>query len=58
MTMELIIMFLVLVGMYLLGYIVGFMKCEEITDRIINQIIEECEEKKIHHITKEGNKWE
>ena len=58
MTMELIIMFLVLVGMYFLGYIVGFMKCEDITQRVINQIIEECEEKKVHHITKSGNKWE
>ena len=48
-------MFLVLVGMYLLGYMVGFMKCEDITDRVINQIIEECEEKKIHYISKEGD---
>ena len=55
MIMELIIMFLVLVGMYLLGYMVGFMKCEDITDRVINQIIEECEEKKIHYISKEGD---
>lgn len=45
-------MILVLVGMYLLGYVTGFIKCEEITDRIINQIIEECEEKKIHDIIK------
>ena len=48
-------MILVLVGMYLLGYITGFMKCENITNRVINQIIEECEEKKVHYITKEGD---
>ena len=48
-------MLLVLFSMYLLGYIVGFMKCEDITNMVINQIIEECEEKKVHDITKEGD---
>lgn len=48
-------MVMVLVGMYLLGYIVGFMKCEDITNMIIDQIIRECEEKKVHDIIKEGD---
>ena len=48
-------MILVLFGMYLLGYIVGFIKCEDITNMVINQIIEECEEKKVHYISKEGD---
>ena len=48
--MEIIIMFAVLVAVYLLGYITGYRQCEDITQKVINQIIEDCEEKKVHKL--------
>ena len=43
-----------------IGYNQGFNECEEITQKAIYKIIEECEEKKVHDFQKEtiqrGNK--
>lgn len=46
--MEVIIMLVILVVVYLLGYIAGYRQCEDITQKVINQIMEECEEKKVY----------
>lgn len=35
-----------LFAVYLLGYIAGYRQCEDATQKVINQIMEECEEKK------------
>ena len=48
--MELIILFITIITAYRLGHIHGFSECEYITQKVINQIMEECEEKKIHKI--------
>ena len=53
--MEIIIMFMVLVVVYLLGYIAGYRHCEDITQKVINQIMEECEEKKVHKLQEPNN---
>ena len=53
--MEIIIMFALLVVVYLLGYIAGYRHCEDITQKVINQIIEECEEKKVHKLQEPNN---
>ena len=41
-----------------IGYNQGFNECEEITQKLIYQIIEECEEKKVHKFQKAKNKEE
>lgn len=48
--MEMIIMLAFLVVVYLLGYITGYRQCEDVTQKVINQIMEECEEKKVHKL--------
>ena len=40
-----------------IGYNQGFNECEEITQKAIYQIMEECEEKKVHKI-KEPNTFD
>ena len=44
--MQIIVFLLIIVEMYLVGYLTGFRECEDITNRVINQIIEEQMEKK------------
>lgn len=48
--MELIILLIAIITSYKLGRIHGFSECEYITQKVIYQIIEECEEKKVHKI--------
>ena len=55
--MKMIIMLVLLFVVYLLGYITGYRQCEDMTQKVINQIMEECEEKKIHKI-KEPNTFD
>ena len=53
--MELIILFISIVAAYKLGRIHGFSECEYITQKVIYQIIEECEEKKVHKFQEPNN---
>ena len=53
--MELIILFVSIIAAYKLGCIHGFSECEYITQKIIYQIIEECEEKKVHKFQEANN---
>ena len=55
--MEIIIILAIVIAMYLLGYITGYRQCEDVTLKVINQVMEECEEKKVHKI-KEPNTLE
>ena len=48
--MELIIVLIVIFIVYLFGYLAGYRQCEDATQKVINQIMEECEEKKVHKI--------
>ena len=52
--MEIIIVLIILFLAYLFGYFAGYRQCEDMTQKVINQIMEECEEKKVHKI-KEPN---
>ena len=55
--MEIIIILAIVIAIYLLGYITGYRQCEDMTQKVINQIMEECEEKKVHKI-KEPNTFD
>lgn len=48
--LKLIIILVIIFSAYLFGYFAGYRQCEDMTQKVINQIIEECEEKKIHKI--------
>lgn len=48
--MEIIIVLIILFLVYLFGYFAGYRQCEDMTQKVINQIMEECEEKKVHKI--------
>ena len=48
--MEIIIVLIILFLAYLFGYFAGYRQCEDMTQKVINQIMEKCEEKKIHKI--------
>lgn len=50
--MELIVFLLIIIGMYLVGYISGFRECEDITNRVINQIIKEQMEKDDYKVSR------
>ena len=54
---KIIIILIFLFIVYLLGYFAGYRQCEDMTQKVINQIMEECEEKKVHKI-KEPNKFD
>ena len=54
--MELIIMFIVIVGMYFLGYMQGFDKCDSITQDALMQFMEEYIEEMEVEVGKEGEK--
>ena len=53
--MKIIIMFALLVAVYLLGYVTGYRQCEDIMQNVINQIMKDCEEKKIHKFQEPNN---
>ena len=55
--MKLIIILVILFAVYLFGYFAGYRQCEDMTQKVINQIIEECEEKKVYKI-KEPNTFD
>ena len=55
--MELIIILVIIFLAYLFGYFAGYRQREDMTQKVINQIMEECEEKKVHKI-KEPNTFD
>ena len=51
----LVIIFVIVIAMYLLGYITGYRHCEDIMQITIHRIIKDCEEKKIHKFQEPSN---
>ena len=45
-----VIILVIAIALYLLGYINGYRQCEDIMQVTIHRIIKDCEEKKIHKI--------
>ena len=50
-----VIILVIVVAMYFLGYITGYRHCEDITQATIHQLIKDCEEKKIHKFQEPNN---
>ena len=50
-----IIVLVIVIAMYLLGYITGYRHCEDIMQITIHRIIKDCEEKKVHKFQEANN---
>lgn len=50
--MKLIVFLLIITAMYLVGYISGFRECENITQKVLNNIIEEQMEKDDYKVSR------
>lgn len=50
-----VIILVIVIAMYLLGYITGYRQCEDIMQKTIHRIMKDCEEKKIHKFQEPNN---